>query len=174
MKDKIYSLTLPQKSILLTEQYYSNTNINNICGSATIENELNFEILNQAINLVIKNNDSFRLKFIKQNNIYKQFIYEYSFANIDIIDLNSKDEISALEKSLAKKMFNLENKVYEFKIFRLPNNHGGFILTIHHIASDGWSLGLICRKIMETYEALMTNQEVPFNENYSYTKYIDI
>ena len=173
MKDKIYDLTLPQKSILLTEQYYSNTNINNVCGSATIENKLNFDILNKAINLVIKNNDSFRLKFIKQNNVYKQFIYEYSFADIDIIDLKSKDEIPSLEKSLAKRMFNLEDKIYEFKIFKLPNNHGGFILTIHHIAADGWSLGLICRKIMETYEALMTNTEVPFNENYSYTKYIE-
>ena len=32
MEHNLFDLTIPQKSILLIEQYFSNTNINNICG----------------------------------------------------------------------------------------------------------------------------------------------
>ena len=39
--NKKYNLTTPQKSIYLIEQYYSNTNINNICGTAVIEQKIN-------------------------------------------------------------------------------------------------------------------------------------
>ena len=55
--NKLYNLTYPQKSILLTEQFYKNTPVNNICGSAIIKNVVNFEVLKEAINQVMKKND---------------------------------------------------------------------------------------------------------------------
>ncbi len=41
MGKKFYNLTTPQKSIYFTEQYYNNTNINNICGSVIIQQKSN-------------------------------------------------------------------------------------------------------------------------------------
>ena len=46
-----YNLTIPQKSILLMEQYYSNTNINNICGTASIKESVDFNNLEKAVNI---------------------------------------------------------------------------------------------------------------------------
>ena len=68
--NKLYNLTYPQKSILLTEQFYKNTPVNNICGSAIIKNVVNFEVLKEAINQVIKDNDDLRIHlFMKKNDI---------------------------------------------------------------------------------------------------------
>ena len=39
------NLTNSQKSIWVTEQYYKGSSINNICGSATIEEQIDFEKL---------------------------------------------------------------------------------------------------------------------------------
>ena len=36
MQDKLYDLTNPQKSIWYTENYFENTNINSICTSGII------------------------------------------------------------------------------------------------------------------------------------------
>ena len=44
---KMFNLTAPQNSIWLTEQYYNNTNINNICGSVTISTKIDFDKLNE-------------------------------------------------------------------------------------------------------------------------------
>ena len=43
-QNKMYELTAPQKSIWLTEQYYKDTSINNICGSLLIKQDVNWEV----------------------------------------------------------------------------------------------------------------------------------
>ena len=48
---KLVSLTYPQKSILLTERFYKNASINNICGTAIIDSVLDFDALNNAIKI---------------------------------------------------------------------------------------------------------------------------
>ena len=70
MLNKAYNLTTPQKAIWNTENYYNGTNINNVCGVLTINEPVNFEKLNMAIQLFIKNNDAYRTKFtIKGDSI---------------------------------------------------------------------------------------------------------
>ena len=173
MEKTFYDLTNPQKSIFLTEQYYSNTNVNNICGTAIIKDKLNFDLLEKAINILIKNNDSFRLKFVKSNGNLKQYVYDYSFIKIDIVDLKNESEVSNLEQTLLKQLFNLEDKIFEFKMFRFPEGNGGFLLNIHHIISDAWTLGLTCRKIMEAYSVLSSNGNPNSIKEFSYIDYIN-
>ena len=173
MKNKLYDLTIPQKSILLTEQYYSNTNINNICGTAILKTKVDFTILEKALNLLVQNNDSLRIKLVKKDNSYKQTLCDYEYFPINIIELNSQDELRDLQNSTVKKLFNLEDNLYELKMFKFPEGNGGFIVNIHHIISDGWSLGLISRRVMEAYEALLNTATVEYNPNYSYLNYID-
>ena len=67
-----YDLTAPQNSIWLTEQFYNNTNINNICASVTILKKVDFSKLNKAINIFVENSDSFRIKLYIDNTVVKQ------------------------------------------------------------------------------------------------------
>ena len=71
-------LTNPQNSIWLTEQYYTNTSVNNVCGYVYISDVVNFEVLKDAINLLVKTNDGIRLKFTEENNSCVQYVDEYS------------------------------------------------------------------------------------------------
>ena len=45
-------LTNSQKSIWVTEQYYKGSSINNICGYAIIEEQIDFDKLEEAIQIV--------------------------------------------------------------------------------------------------------------------------
>lgn len=171
--NKKYNLTTPQKSIYLIEQYYSNTNINNICGTAVIEQKINFEILEKAINFLIESNDSFRIKFVKENNTLLQYVEDYTFTKISLEKINSNEELAELENNLVKRIFNLEDNYYELKMFKFPDSTGGFILNIHHILADSWTLGLTCKKIMQAYNNLLNNEGNIVNENNSYIKYIE-
>ena len=56
---KYFDLTFPQKSILLVENFYKNTNINNICCHVTIKNRVDFAKFKIAMETVIKSNQSF-------------------------------------------------------------------------------------------------------------------
>ncbi len=171
--NKLYNLTYPQKSILLTEQFYKNTPVNNICGSAIIKNVVNFEVLKEAINQVIKDNDDLRIHLFMKKNDIMQYIVDFEKIDIEIIELENEEEIENIEKSLMEKVFSIfDSMLFEIKIFRFKDNTGGFTINIHHIISDGWSLGLFCRKIMKAYSNIMNNVDEENLVNVSYTEYI--
>ena len=48
MKQELYELTNPQKPILLTEQYFTDTAVNTICGYTFITDTVNLEVLKKA------------------------------------------------------------------------------------------------------------------------------
>ena len=111
MEKIFYNLTTPQKSIFLTEMFYKNTSINHICGTATIKNKLDFDLLKKAICILIENNDSFHLKFSLNNNEMVQSLDDPNFDNIDIVDVSNLEEVCELEKRSIDFNFSIEDSV---------------------------------------------------------------
>ena len=97
MEKELYDLTAPQKSIWLTEQYYKNTNINNVCGVFFSDIPLNFTVLEKVLKSVVKNNESFRTRLVLKNGEIKQYFEEYSDFEIETILVNSDEEKKELE-----------------------------------------------------------------------------
>lgn len=172
MDKKIYDLTNPQKSIWYMEEYYKGTAINNICGSLTINEEVDFEKFKKAINLFVKLNESFQIRLFIENSIPKQYFCEFKELNLEIIDINSNDEILNIEKEMVNIPFNMiESPLFEFRIFRLPNGHGGFVVNTHHIISDAATIAIIGSSIARIYANLKNNIEIDTNIP-SYVDYI--
>lgn len=172
MKKK-YNLTYPEQAIYLTEQFYKNTNVNSICGTAIVEAKLDFDILKKAINYVVLKNDSFRIHLVQNKQGIEQYISDYKEFDIEIIDIHGKEDVATIENNIMQNNFHLfENDLFEFKIFRFENGNGGFLLNIHHIIADAWTLGLTCRKIMNVY-ANLKDFETIHDISSSYIDYID-
>ena len=53
---KLYDLTIPQKSIYLTEQYASGTTVNLISGDTFFEEKVNSCLIEKALNIYIQKN----------------------------------------------------------------------------------------------------------------------
>ena len=172
MKKK-YNLTYPEQAIYLTEQFYKNTNVNSICGTAIVEAKLDFDILKKAINYVVLKNDSFRIHLVQNKQGIEQYISDYKEFDIEIIDIHGKEDVATIENNIMQNNFHLfENDLFEFKIFRFENGNGGFLLNIHHIIADAWTLGLTCRKIMNVYANLKDFESI-HDISSSYIDYID-
>lgn len=171
MEKDVYELTNAQKSIWNTELFYKGTNINSICGTAIINEPINIELLQNSIKHVVKNNKSFGLKIIIDNNIAKQYFSNID-CDIDIVNVNSIDEMNSFRKEFLKKPFTLESSsLFKFYIFKFPNDYGAFMLNIHHLIADAWTLGLICNEIIENYSNLK-NDLPTISYNASYFDYI--
>lgn len=106
---KFYELTSPQNSIWLTEQYYKGTPINNICISAVINQEVNFDLLSLAINEFIKNNDSFKLRFKTVDGKLLQYLAEDKTYKFEIVNLKNQEEVDALSKKMLNTVFTIED-----------------------------------------------------------------
>lgn len=171
---KFVNLTYPQKSIMLTEKFFKNTTVNNICGTAIIDSVLDFDVLKKAIKTVIEENDIFRIQLVQKSNEIKQFLSESKDIDIEVIDIKDKSDVQEIENMLMEKQFSLmESDLFVFKIFRFENGAGGFLLNIHHIISDGWTLGLVCRKIMKAYSDIKNDIAREEDIKYSYIDYAE-
>lgn len=172
-QNKMYELTAPQKSIWLTEQYFENTSINNICGSVLIKQDVDLNILNKAINVFVENNDSFKLRFHQNGANLLQYFTNDEEINFERLDIKEENEIEIFAKKIVAIKFNLfDSRVFDFKLFKLSSGFGGFIVNVHHIISDAATLSFVGTEIVEIYSKLLKNEIIP-KKNYSYIDYIN-
>lgn len=172
---ELYNLTSPQKSIWLTEQFYKGTNVNNICGIIPIFQPINFDKLKIAINKFVENNDSYRIRLAMSGTIVMQYISKYSAFNIDVVNVESEEELENVAKEFSYHSFNLlDNQLFEFKLFKFPDGHGGFIFNTHHIISDSWTTGITINEIISIYYKLLNgeNEQSIEKKELSYIDYV--
>lgn len=169
---EIYELTNPQKSIWATEQFFMGTNVNNIAATLTIKENVDLKTLNKAINIFLKNNKSFGLKFEMQNGNLVQYFTEMQEINFEILHLKDKEELRKVAQELSKEIFNIEEEnLFKYKLFKLDNGYGGFIIIAHHIISDAGTFSLMGTEIVDNYSKLQKNENIEIKE-YSYEDYI--
>lgn len=172
MESNVYNLTNPQKSIWFTEQFYKGTPIENITGCVIVLEKLNLKALQKAINLFVKSNDSFRLKFTVKDDKPLQYLSSFSEFEIENVMVNTDEDIKDIENEMSNTPFEvLDNLLFSFKIFTFPDGHGGFVITAHHLISDAWTAGLVVNEIMDYYEKIINSQIID-NQNPSYLDYI--
>ncbi len=169
----MFELTNPQKSIWLMEQFYRETNINNICATLTINKDVDFEKLNKAINIFIQNNKSFGLNFQIKKGSIRQYFTQMEEIQFEVMLLKNKSEVRKEAEKTAEEIFKIDEKrLFKFKLFKLENNYGGFIILTHHIISDAATMSIIGREIVEIYTKLIDGEEISPKE-YSYEQFIN-
>ena len=167
------NLTNSQKSIWVTEQYYKGSSVNNICGSAIIEEQIDFEKLKKAVEIVNKKHDNFRLQIKIEDGEVEQVLSEKKDTKIDIINVATPKELEKETQKIVRTPFKLEDsELYKFYIFKFENGQGGFMLNIHHLIADAWTLAFISNDIIKTYSELKQGKPVETEAIYSYIDYI--
>ena len=175
MEQTKYGLTNPQKNIYLLENYYKGAALNNVCGSCFFHSVLNFELLKQALYLLVQNNDCFKLHFELKHGEVSQYINPTNSFDLEIIEIPDSTYVENIELEMQKKVYNIfsDENTFDIKIFKLPNNHGGYTIQMHHLFSDSWTLGLVAQKVAEYYNNLLNAQnDFKDEKKYSYLDYI--
>ncbi len=88
---------------------------------------------------------------------------------MDIIDLSNSKDIEKESKKIVEettgKVFNLEiAPLYKVKIIKLNDLEHIFVLVMHHIISDGWSIGIMVHELSEHYESYLSDKETKKNK----------
>ncbi len=167
------NLTNAQKSIWVTEQYYMGSSVNNICGTAVIQEKVDFEKLEEAIRIVCQKHDNFWLEIRLRDGNVEQVLSEREKIQICTINIASEKELEKEREKIVRTIFKLENsKLFKFYIFKFSDGKGAFTLNIHHLISDAWTLALICNDIIKAYSELKQNKEIETKAIYSYIDYI--
>ncbi len=174
MNKALKNLTSPQNSIWLTDKFYDSSSLFNLGGTLLIHQKVYFDILERAINLFIKKNDGMRLSFELQGDKTYQYVQEYSYKKLPVYNVNTEQELHSLENDFIHTKFNISKSfLYEFKLIKLKNGHGGFNIILHHLISDAWSMSLLVNEIIDIYSKLLKGETISEELNPSYIEYIE-
>ncbi|MBQ7667756.1 MAG: amino acid adenylation domain-containing protein [Clostridia bacterium] len=172
---KLYELTEQQQGMWYTEKLYPNTSMGSITGIIKIKDTINFEVLEKAINKFVEKNDAMRLIITEENGNPMQYVSDFKYSKLKFIDFSKKDtkDLYEWEENEAKKAFDIHNSLlFEFVMFKAANE-GGFVIRVHHIISDAWSLVNLSSKVIENYIKMKNNAYAEENNAPSYIDFIN-
>ena len=171
---KGYPLTFPQLSLWSVEQFYKGTSINVITGYIKINETVDFRLFEDAIKILIKNTDIFGMHISYEDGKLTQVLTKPKKSGVRIVSVANLDELDNLQNAIARTPFDVFNDdLFDFTIFKLPDNTGGVIGHFHHIICDAWATSLIITRIMSIYQNLLNNISPTEGINFeSYVNYI--
>ena len=172
-------LSYGQYRIWFIEQLKDQTNEHNIAIAVKIKGIFKVEILQQALNAMIKQHDILRTKIIVANNIPMQVVepcYTYDINCIDLSHLSESDrqhEISHLSYKHDTQVFDL-TQLPLLSALLLKTGQQEYLLHFnqHHIISDGWSQQLFYSELMSHYQKIHNKQKIEFKlDEFNYADY---
>lgn len=123
-------------------------------------------ILQKALNTVVQQHDSLRTVFFMNGELPVQTVYHSSRINSTIEVHHCSDfteeQIRQLLIQLAEEPFDLfHGPLFRVTILHLSEDRNIYFLNMHHLISDGWSLGIFTKELLERYNAFVSGEENP-------------
>lgn len=140
--------------------------VSNVPQAIKIKGDLNITCLNNALNEIYKRHEILRTAFEVVDTKPSQIISDYSPLKTEFVDLAHLPEEEREDKAI--KLAGEEGKIpfdislaplWRNKLIKITDNYHIFVITLHHIISDGWSLGIIMRELSEFYSSFLKNEE---------------
>ena len=140
----------------------------NVPETLRLRGELDVEALERAINTIVERHESLRTHFAEVEGEPVQVIEEERRIAIPVEDLSGWEERARQERAKAamreerEKAFDLScGPVLRVRLLKLGEQEHILLRTMHHIVSDGWSMGVFNREFMVLYEAYREGRENP-------------
>jgi amino acid adenylation domain-containing protein len=172
-----YKLSSAQTRLWLLSQFEEGNLAYNMPGVFNFEGDLDRLAFERSFKYLIERHEILRTTFRenKEGDI-RQYIspskhFPFSIALIDLIKEKKQDEKvkDILQKDI-KTPFDLENgPLLSGKLLQTGNKKYIFIFQMHHIISDGWSMGLLIKELFELYTSYSKgadSQLIPLNIQY--------
>ncbi|MBB2488157.1 amino acid adenylation domain-containing protein, partial [Mitsuaria sp. WAJ17] len=134
----------------------------NIPLALRLRGPLNEDALASALAAVVKRHESLRTRFELEGDQLFQRVEPDVVLSMERIDLPgvSSEALRQLAEEEAGIPFDLRNTpLLRAKLLRVSADDHALLLTLHHIAADGWSMGVLMRELSALYASALTGTQ---------------
>lgn len=155
------------------EKIYADPSMHNIGGTVRMKGKVDFELLERAIHVVVKKTEGIRHRFTELDEEIQQYVGEVQRFSIRFVDFSSyphsEEKFAAWVRQEAEKPFQLyDNDLFDFALFKIGDHDNGYLIKVHHIVTDGWSMNILVQQICDTYLKLLRGEPITDKQNESY------
>ncbi len=160
-------LSFAQQRLWLVNQITPDQSHYNMPMVIYLSGTIDYDALQFAFNSVIERHEVLRTHFyqLPSGDASQSVMTDFDFA-IPRLDLTQIDqgqiaiELEKYKRIEASKVFDLESDLMvRAQLIELPKQQYALLITIHHIASDGWSQGVLIEDFSEYYQARLLGRE---------------
>ncbi len=138
--------------------------------AARLTGSLNVEALIKTLQTIVARHDGLRTIFKIVDGTPQQVVQEFTL-DVPVIDLSEKSESEREEEALgilrheARRPFDLsQGPLIRANVLRMQPQEHILLVTMHHIVTDGWSIGIFHRELSALYEAFASGEPSPLPE----------
>lgn len=162
-------LGLAQERMWFLSQLEPGNPFYNVAIAVELTGPLNVATLERSLNEIIRRHEALRTSFPDLAGRPIQVIHPTLQVTLPIVDCwaihNSQSQIHNCILEEVQQPFDLSQvPLLRAKLLRLQPEAHMLLLTLHHIISDGWSVGILIRELAVLYEAFSSGQRSPLPE----------
>lgn len=162
-------LSFAQQRLWLLDQIEGGSAPYNIPGALRLNGNLDVRALNQAFTSILERHESLRTCFVaSEDGQPTQVVQLLTPFEASVTDLSALEEgdrqlkLASLVADESARAFNLGcDLMLRAHLVKLAKEEHVVLVTMHHIASDGWSMSLLINEFCKLYTAYAQGQENP-------------
>src|ERR1044071_9555858 len=164
----VFPVSFAQQRLWFLHQLEPGSPFYNVPQVISIKGDLNVDALQRTLNEIVSRHEALRTTFADGPDGPTQVIAKSLTLSVPVHDLTALSpsahytRISTLAREEARRPFDLSGvPLLRACLLALDSNTHVLFLTMHHIVSDGWSLGVLFRELATIYEAFAANKPSP-------------
>jgi amino acid adenylation domain-containing protein len=162
------SLSFAQQRLWFIDRLESGSPFYNIPVAVRLKGELDTAILEKCVNEIVQRHEILRTSFVRIDREPAQAIVDGLTVPLTVTDLThlsqaeQEKQMSLLIDQDVQRAFDLEEPpLLRLNVFRLSPEDHLLLAVMHHIVSDGWSLGIFVHELTELYSAFSAGKASP-------------
>lgn len=170
-RDRNLLLSFAQQRLWFLDQLVPNNPFYNMPAAVRLTGDVNLAALEKAFNEIVRRHEALRTNFAVIEGQPVQKIASDLSISIPRIDLRSIPEIEREKEAQqlivqeAERPFNLStDPPLRIMLVQLGETEYLLMLNMHHIVSDGWSIGVLIQELGVIYTALVREKPSPLPE----------
>src|SRR5437870_4398163 len=163
------ALSFAQQRLWFLQQLETESPAYNVYGSVKLKGRLNEEALRRSLKEIVRRHEALRTRFVEVEGRAMQVVGDRVEVELPVIELSGVEERERETLRLAIEEASIpfdlgRGPLLRGKLLRLGEEEHVLLLTVHHIVSDGWSVGVLVRELGVLYEAYAAGKESPLPE----------
>ncbi|CAM8830944.1 amino acid adenylation domain-containing protein [Burkholderia pseudomallei] len=165
-RDGRIALSLAQQRLWFLTQLEGVSEAYHMSGAVRLDGPLNREVLQRALNRIVMRHEALRTCFVREEGEPIQVIQPHADLTVSYHDLREAEQSEQRAKDLsqahASAPFDLSRDLpVRVLLLQLADEAHVVQVVMHHIASDGWSVGVFLQELSALYGSFIAEQDDP-------------
>jgi len=164
-------LSFAQRRLWFLDQLVPGNAFYNVHGALRLQWPLSVAVLERSLSEIVRRHEVLRTTFVLVDGQPMQRVAARLLIEVPVVDLRSlgaserEAEVLRLATVEAQRPFDLERgPLLRTRLLRVGEHEHVFLLTLHHIVTDGWSIAILFRELEAIYAAYAVGRESPLAE----------